>query len=177
MNEILDIILHTDEKLLDLVNTYGTFTYVILFTIIFCETGLVFFPFLPGDALLFAAGILASTGALNVVLLARILIAAAILGNTSNYLIGRFASKYFLRIKNKLFHRYLKEAGDFYEKHGGNAIVLSRFFPIVRTYVPFVAGVTKMDARTYTFYNVFGGIFWVVLFVFGGYFFRKYPLG
>jgi len=175
MNEFLDIILHTDEKLLEMVNTYGTYTYAILFTIIFCETGLVFFPFLPGDALLFAAGILASTGALNVLLLAGILVAAAILGNTSNYFIGRFASRYFLRIKNKLFHRYLAEAGAFYEKHGGNAIVLSRFFPIVRTYVPFVAGVTKMDARAYTLYNVFGGVFWVAIFVFGGYFLGNIP--
>ena len=175
MNEILDIILHTDEKLLDLVNAYGTFTYFILFTIIFCETGLVFFPFLPGDALLFAAGILAATGALNVFILAGILIAAAILGNTSNYFIGRYASQYFLKIKNKLFHKYLDEANAFYQEHGGKAIVISRFFPIVRTYVPFVAGVTKMDARTYSLYNIFGGIFWVVLFVFGGFFLGNIP--
>ncbi len=175
MNDFLDIILHTDEKLLDLVNTYGTYTYFILFMIIFCETGLVFFPFLPGDALLFAAGILAATGALNVLTLAGVLTAAAILGNTSNYFIGRYASQYFLKIKNKIFHKYLNDAHAFYEKHGGIAIVISRFFPIVRTYVPFVAGVTKMDARTYTLYNVTGGIFWVVLFVFGGYFLGNIP--
>lgn len=175
MNDFFDIILHTDEKLLDLVNNYGTFTYVILFMIIFCETGLVFFPFLPGDALLFAAGIMAATGALNVLILAGILTAAAILGNTSNYFIGRYASQYFLRIKNQLFHKYLNQAHAFYEEHGGKAIVISRFFPIVRTYVPFVAGVTKMDARTYTLYNVFGGIFWVALFVFGGYFLGNIP--
>jgi len=175
MSEFLDIILHTDEKLLDLVNIYGTYTYFILFMIIFCETGLVFFPFLPGDALLFAAGILAATGALNVLTLAGLLTAAAILGNTSNYFIGRYASQYFLKIKNQLFHKYLKDAHTFYEKHGGSAIVISRFFPIVRTYVPFVAGVTKMDARTYTLYNVFGGVFWVALFVFGGYFLGNIP--
>lgn len=175
MNDFIDLILHTDEKLLDLVTNYGTYTYIILFAIIFCETGLVFFPFLPGDALLFAAGIMAATGALNVFLLAGVLIAAAILGNTSNYFIGRYASQYFLKIKNQLFHKYLKEANDFYEQHGGKAIVISRFFPIVRTYVPFVAGITKMDARTYTLYNVFGGIFWVVLFVFGGYFLGNIP--
>lgn len=175
MNDFFDIILHTDEKLLDLVNNYGTYTYAILFMIIFCETGLVFFPFLPGDALLFAAGILAATGALNVLILAGILTAAAILGNTSNYFIGRYASKYFLRIKNSLFHKYLDDATAFYNKHGGKAIVISRFFPIVRTYVPFVAGVTIMDARIYTIYNVFGGIFWVALFVFGGYFLGNIP--
>ncbi|MFK7980246.1 MAG: VTT domain-containing protein [Saprospiraceae bacterium] len=175
MNDFLDIILHTDEKLLDLVNTYGSYTYFILFMIIFCETGLVFFPFLPGDALLFAAGILAATGALNVLTLAGILTAAAILGNTSNYFIGRYASQYFLKIKSRLFHKYLNEAHAFYEEHGGKAIVISRFFPIVRTYVPFVAGVTKMDARIYTLYNVTGGIFWVALFVFGGYFLGNIP--
>jgi membrane-associated protein len=175
MNEIFDIILHTDEKLLDLVNQYGNYTYGILFIIIFCETGLVFFPFLPGDALLFAAGVLCSTTALNVFILAGLLIAAAILGNTSNYFIGRYASKYFLRIKNRLFHKYLDEATVFYNKHGGKAIVISRFFPIVRTYVPFVAGVTKMNARTYTLYNVLGGVFWVAIFVFGGYFLGNIP--
>ena len=175
MNDFLDIILHTDEKLLDLVNSYGSYTYFILFMIIFCETGLVFFPFLPGDALLFAAGILAATGALNVLTLAGILTAAAILGNTSNYFIGRYASQYFLKIKSRLFHKYLNEAHAFYEEHGGKAIVISRFFPIVRTYVPFVAGVTKMDARVYTLYNVTGGIFWVALFVFGGYFLGNIP--
>lgn len=175
MNEFLDLILHTDEKLLDMVSNYGTYTYIILFAIIFCETGLVFFPFLPGDALLFAAGIMAATGALNVLILAGVLTAAAILGNTSNYFIGRYASQYFLKIKNQLFHRYLNQANDFYQEHGGKAIVISRFFPIVRTYVPFVAGVTKMDARTYTLYNVSGGIFWVALFVFGGYFLGNIP--
>ena len=175
MNDFLDIILHTDEKLLDLVNTYGNYTYFILFMIIFCETGLVFFPFLPGDALLFAAGILAATGALNVLTLAGILTVAAILGNTSNYFIGRYAAQYFLKIKNRLFHKYLNDAHAFYEEHGGKAIVISRFFPIVRTYVPFVAGVTKMDARVYTLYNVTGGIFWVALFVFGGYFLGNIP--
>jgi len=175
MNDFIDLILHTDEKLLDLVTNYGTYTYLILFAIIFCETGLVFFPFLPGDALLFAAGIMAATGALNVLVLAGILTAAAILGNTSNYFIGRYASQYFLKIKNQLFHKYLDEANDFYQEHGGKAIVISRFFPIVRTYVPFVAGVTKMDAATYTLYNVFGGIFWVALFVFGGYFLGNIP--
>lgn len=175
MNDFFDIIIHTDEKLLELVNQYGTNTYLILFTIIFCETGLVFFPFLPGDALLFAAGILAATGALNVYMLAAILIVAAILGNTINYFIGRYASQYFLRIKNRIFQKYLREATFFYNKHGGKAIVISRFFPIVRTYVPFVAGVTKMNAKSYTLYNVLGGIFWVFLFVFGGYFLGNIP--
>lgn len=175
MNEFLDILLHTDEKLLDMVNQYGIYSYAILFLIIFSETGLVFFPFLPGDALLFAGGILASTGALNVLVLAGVLTSAAILGNTSNYFIGRYASQFFLKIKNRLFHKYLDDATVFYHKHGGKAIVISRFFPIVRTYVPFVAGVTKMDFKIYSIYNIFGGVFWVAIFVFGGYFLGNIP--
>ncbi len=169
MNEFLEMILHTDEVLLDIVNRYGTFTYVILFLIIFCETGLVLFPFLPGDALLFSAGIIAATGVLNVYTLIVLLIIAAILGNTSNYFIGRYASNFFLKIKSPIFHRYLQQATIFYKKHGGKAIVLSRFFPIVRTYVPFVAGLTRMNLKAYSTYNISGGIFWVTLFVFGGY--------
>ena len=175
MTDFFDFILHTDEQLLRVVNTYGTLTYAILFGIIFCETGLVFFPFLPGDALLFAAGILAATGALNVWLLAGVLLAAAILGNSSNYFIGRYASKYFLKIKNRFFRKYLYNATVFYDQHGGKAIVLSRFFPIVRTYVPFVAGLTKMNVQVYTFFNVAGAFAWVILFVFGGYFLGNIP--
>ena len=175
MNEFLEIIFHTDEALLNVVNRHGAFTYVILFLIIFCETGLVFFPFLPGDALLFSAGVIAAAGAFNVYILLVLLILAAILGNTSNYFIGRYAAHFFLKIKNRTFHKYLEQANIFYEKHGGKAVVLSRFFPIVRTYVPFVAGITQMRFKTYTIYNVLGGIFWVVLFVFGGYLLGNIP--
>ena len=169
MESLLEIIMNTDEALIALVRDYGTVTYIILFFIIFCETGLVFFPFLPGDALLFSAGVVSATDALNVWILIAVFISAAILGNTSNYFIGRYASSYFLKIKNKTFQRYLAESKDFYEERGGMAIVFSRYFPILRTYVPFIAGIAHMNATTYTTYNVLGGIGWVLLFVVGGY--------
>lgn len=169
MESLLEIIMNTDEALIALVRDYGTVTYIILFLIIFSETGLVFFPFLPGDALLFSAGMVSATDALNVWVLIAVFISAAILGNTSNYFIGRYASNYFLKIKNQTFQRYMKESEDFYEERGGMAIVLSRFFPILRTYVPFIAGISHMNAAKYTTYNVLGGIGWVVLFVLGGY--------
>ena len=169
MDNLLEIIMHTDDALIDLVKNYGTVTYIILFLIIFSETGLVFFPFLPGDALLFSAGVVSATDALHVGILALILTVAAILGNTSNYFIGKYASNYFLKIKNQTFQRYMRESRLFYEERGGMAIVFSRFFPILRTYVPFVAGITHMNSRTYTIYNVLGGTAWVIIFVFGGY--------
>lgn len=169
MESLLEIIMNTDEALIALVKDYGTVTYIILFVIIFSETGLVFFPFLPGDALLFSAGMVSATDALNVWILVAVFISAAILGNTSNYFIGRYASNYFLKIKNQTFQRYMKESKDFYEERGGMAIVFSRFFPVLRTYVPFIAGISHMNAATYTTYNVLGGIGWVLLFVLGGY--------
>jgi len=169
MDNLLEIIMHTDDALIDLVKNYGTVTYIILFVIIFSETGLVFFPFLPGDALLFSAGMVSATDALHVGVLVLVLTVAAILGNTSNYFIGKYASNYFLKIKNQTFQRYMRESRLFYEERGGMAIVFSRFFPILRTYVPFVAGITHMNASTYTTYNILGGIAWVFIFVFGGY--------
>ncbi len=169
MESLLEIIMNTDEALIALVRDYGTVTYIILFLIIFSETGLVFFPFLPGDALLFSAGMVSATDALNVWILIAVFISAAILGNTSNYFIGRYASNYFLKIKNQTFQRYMEESRTFYEERGGMAIVFSRFFPILRTYVPFIAGISHMNAATYTTYNVLGGVGWVLLFVLGGY--------
>ncbi len=168
MESLLEIIMNTDEALIALVSDYGTVTYIILFLIVFSETGLVFFPFLPGDALLFSAGVVSATDALNVWILIAVFIAAALLGNTSNYFVGRYASSYFLKIKNQTFQRYMKESRDFYEERGGMAIVVSRFFPILRTYVPFIAGISHMDAVKYTTYNVLGGLGWVFLFVLGG---------
>ena len=161
--------MNTDEALIEWVKNYGTATYIILFLIIFSETGLVFFPFLPGDALLFSAGVVSATDALNVGLLVVVLIAAAILGNTSNYFIGRYASSFFLKIKNETFKKYMRDSQLFYEERGGMAIIFSRFFPILRTYVPFVAGISHMNAATYTTYNVIGGVAWVLIFVVGGY--------
>ena len=167
---IADIISNTQGTVEDLLDKHGQRLYLILFLIIFLETGIVFFPFLPGDGLLLAVGVVtASSGGLDITTLILVLIAAAILGNTSNYFIGRFAGHQFLKIKNKRFHSYLDRTNEFYDKHGGKAVAISRFFPIVRTYVPFVAGITKMNFISFTFFNVVGGISWVIIFTLGGY--------
>ena len=175
--ELLDIVLHLDVHLLRWVEQYGVWIYAILFAIIFSETGFVVTPFLPGDSLLFVAGAIAATGAMNVHLLAVLLIVAAVLGNSVNYAIGRWLGKTFFRDRGSrwLNPRHLEKAHAFYEHHGGKAIVISRFLPIVRTYVPFVAGMAAMKARTYTAYNVAGGVLWIVSLLYVGYFFGNIP--
>lgn len=177
MQFIIDFILHIDEHLVDLVNTYGTLIYVILFLIIFCETGLVVTPFLPGDSLLFAAGALAAAGDMNVLLLLIICIAAAILGNTSNFLIGKYIGpRVFERGRIKLINQeYLLRTQAFFAKHGPKAIVISRFLPIFRTFVPFVAGVGKMDTAKFSLYNIASGFLWVTPVTLAGYFFGNIP--
>jgi membrane-associated protein len=157
--------------------TYNeTLTYVILFFIIFSETGLVIFPFFPGDALLLTVGVIAVTGALNIWILVPVLIAAAILGNTSNYFIGKLAGKRIIKFENKHFQRYLKNTDTFYDKHGGKAVMYSRFFPIFRTYVPFVAGITRMNFFDFMKFNILGGVIWVLLFTWGGYMVSEIPI-
>ena len=175
--ELLDIILHLDVHLLKWVEEYGVWIYAILFAIIFSETGFVVTPFLPGDSLLFVAGAIAATGAMNVHLLAVLLIVAAVLGNSVNYAIGRWLGKTFFRDRGSrwLNPKHLEKAHAFYEHHGGKAIVISRFLPIVRTYVPFVAGMAAMEAKTYTAYNVAGGVLWVASLLYVGYFFGNIP--
>ena len=175
--ELLDIILHLDVHLLRWVEEYGVWIYAILFAIIFSETGFVVTPFLPGDSLLFVAGAIAATGAMNVHLLAALLIVAAVLGNSVNYAIGRWLGKTFFRDRGSrwLNPKHLEKAHAFYEHHGGKAIVISRFLPIVRTYVPFVAGMAAMEAKTYTAYNVAGGVLWVASLLYVGYFFGNIP--
>lgn len=172
---IIDFILHIDVHLAELVAQYGTWVYVILFVIIFCETGLVVTPFLPGDSLLFVAGALASMpdNSLHVHWLVLILIAAAILGDASNYTIGRiFGEKLFSNPNSKIFKQsYLDKTHAFYEKYGGKTIILARFVPIVRTFAPFVAGMGHMSYRHFALYNVVGGIIWVVLFSYAGFLF------
>ena len=172
---LIDFVLHIDVHLAELVAQYGLLIYGILFAIIFCETGLVVTPFLPGDSLLFVAGALASLGTndMNVHLLVALLIVAAILGDGVNYFIGRFfGERLFSNPNSKIFKQaYLDKTHAFYEKHGGKTIVLARFVPIIRTFAPFVAGMGKMNYSFFVFYNVTGGIFWVALFTYAGYFF------
>lgn len=171
----MDFVLHIDVHLAELIAMYGIWVYAILFLIIFCETGLVVTPFLPGDSLLFVAGALAAMPAnqMNVHLIVLILIGAAILGDASNYTIGRlFGDKLFDNPNSRIFKQsYLQKTHVFYEKHGGKTIILARFVPIIRTFAPFVAGMGSMSYRHFAVFNVIGGIIWVVLFSYGGYFF------
>ena len=173
----VDLILHVDQHLLELFNDYGLWIYAILFLIIFCETGLVVTPLLPGDSLLFAAGALIASSSLNVHLMAATLITAAILGNVVNYTIGRFFGKQlFSNPESRIFRRdYLRRAEDFFARYGGRAIVLTRFAPIIRTFVPFAAGMGAMHYGRFMAYNVAGGVAWVGIFLYAGYFFGNLP--
>jgi len=176
---ILDIFLKLDEVLHGVLQTWGPWTYVLLFAIIVCETGLVITPFLPGDSLLFAAGAMAALypDDLNVVLLLVLLSVAAIIGDTLNYAIGRWIGPKAFTINRWFLKReHLERTQAFYEKHGGKTIVLARFVPIVRTFAPFVAGVGRMHYPTFLFYNVAGGIAWVVICTLAGYFFGNVPV-
>ena len=176
MNEILEFFLNLDEVLKEVVGQYGTLTYVLLFLVIFAETGLVVTPFLPGDSLLFAAGAIAATGALNIVVVWLGLCVAAILGDTVNYWIGHFIGPRAFKSNSRFLKKeYLDRTHAFYEKHGGKTIVLARFIPIIRTFAPFVAGVGAMTYSHFIFYNVIGGVLWVTLFTFAGYWFGGLP--
>jgi membrane-associated protein len=172
INYLIDLFLNLDDHLHELILQYGAYTYGILFSVIFAETGFVFTPFLPGDSLLFAAGTFAAKGSFNPHILFLLLTAAAIIGDTVNYWIGHYIGlKIFDRFPKLLKREYLDRTHQFYEKHGGKTIILARFVPIVRTFAPFVAGVGSMTYPKFISYNVIGGIVWVGLFVYGGYFF------
>ena len=171
---LIDLFLHLDEHLANIINQYGTWTYAILFLIIFMETGFVVTPFLPGDSLLFAAGTLAPLSDLNIWLIVVLLIIAAIAGDTVNYWIGHYLGERAYNIK-WIKREYLDRTHTFFQKHGGKTIFLARFVPIVRTFAPFVAGMGKMSYGYFFSYNVFGGIVWVLLFTFLGYFFGNIP--
>lgn len=173
----LDLILHLDVYLDLLVNNYGPWIYAILFLVIFCETGLVVMPFLPGDSLLFIAGAVAAGGGMDPVLLGALLMLAAILGDSTNYVIGRTAGeKLFSNPNSKIFRRdYLQKTHDFYDKHGGKTVTLARFLPIIRTFAPFVAGVAKMPYPRFFGFSVLGTILWVGGLVTLGYFFGNVP--
>lgn len=175
---IFDAILHIDKHLNQVIVEYGVWIYLLLFVIIFIETGLVAMPFLPGDSLLFAVGTFAAIGALNIYWTILLLIVAAILGDSVNYAIGKFLGpKVFSKEEARFFKKeYLERTRRFYEKYGNKTIVLARFVPIVRTFAPFVAGIGRMRYGLFLFYNVFGGALWVVTFILGGYFFGNIPL-
>ncbi len=174
IQEVIKIFLHLDAYLVALAANYGVAIYALIFVVIFCETGLIITPFLPGDSLLFAAGALsAGAGNLNFWTLFVIITVAAILGDTINYSIGKYTgTKAFGNGDSKIFKKeYLIQTENFYTKHGEKAIVLGRFFPIVRTFVPFVAGIGKMNYSKFAFYNITGAVIWVFVFLAGGYLF------
>ena len=175
-SKIIDLFLHLDVHLHELILQYGTFTYSILFAVIFAETGLVFTPFLPGDSLLFAAGTFAAKGAFNPHLLFILLTIAAILGDTVNYWIGHYIGMKVFNWKIPFLKKeHLERTHQFYEKYGGKTIIIARFVPIVRTFAPFVAGIGSMTYSKFITYNVVGGILWVAIFIYGGYFFGNLP--
>lgn len=175
--QFVDIVLHLDKHLAMLVQQYGTWIYAILFVIIFSETGFVVTPFLPGDSLLFVAGALAALGGMDIRLLIATLLAAAVLGNQVNYHIGRYIGpRVFQWEDSRLFNRKsLEKTHAFYEKHGGKAVVISRFLPLFRTFVPFVAGVGAMSYASFTAFNVAGALLWVVSLTLAGYWFGNVP--
>ncbi|WP_394262098.1 DedA family protein [Moraxella boevrei] len=174
---LIDFILHIGDHLQELVNNYGNWIYAILFLIVFCETGLVVTPFLPGDSMLFAAGAIAAVGEMNVWLLMVLLIIAAVLGDFVNFEIGKhFGKKLFSNPDSKVFKQaYLQKTHDYYAKYGGRTIIIARFIPIVRTFAPFVGGMGNMPYAQFARYNVIGAVIWVVLFTMLGYSFGQLP--
>jgi membrane-associated protein len=183
LQELIDFILHIDARLTELVAEYGAWVYGLLFAIVFAETGLVIAPFLPGDSLLFAAGGLAATGALDIRVVVVLLIVAAIAGDAVNYSVGRYLGPRMFHaddsagVLHRLLNRHhLDRAHEFFERHGGKAVVLARFVPIVRTFVPFVAGAGAMRYSVFAFYNVAGALLWVAVCVGAGYVFGNVPI-
>jgi len=180
---VIDFLLHADKKLLELVATYGSWVYVILFAIVFAETGFVVTPFLPGDSLLFATGALCATGALKTPVAAGLLFAAAFTGNAVNYTVGRMVGPRVFNAHDRrtplhrlLNEQHLKRAHEFFEQYGGKAVILGRFVPIVRTFVPFVAGAAQMRSAAFGFYNLVGAAGWVILCVGAGLLFGNVPI-
>lgn len=177
MMELLDFILHVDRHLTEFVAAYGIYVYALLFLIVFVETGLVVMPFLPGDSLLFAAGAIAATGAMDPALLCLLLLVAAILGDTLNYHVGKFIGPRVFEHDSRWIKReYLLRTQAFFETHGGKTIIFARFIPIVRTFAPFVAGVGTMPYARFLAFNVVGALLWVVSFVLLGYYFGNLPV-
>lgn len=176
MTNYINIFLHIDQYLLMLLQHFGIWTYVILFGIIFCECGIILTPFLPGESLLFAIGALSARGALHVGIISVTLVMAAILGGIINYYIGLYVGKNLVEgSSSKKFQKYLQRTHVFYERHGGAAVVFARFIPIIRTYVPFVAGIAKMSQKLFIFYNIAGALIWILSFISLSYFFGSIP--
>jgi membrane-associated protein len=177
ISSIVDVFLHLDEHLADFIGQYGLWTYGVLFLIVFCETGLVVTPFLPGDSLLFAAGSMAALGVLSPHTLFVLLSVAGILGDSVNYFVGhKLGPRVFRGEARFLRKEYLDRTHRFYEKYGGKTIILARFVPIIRTFAPFVAGVGAMTYSKFILYNIVGGLLWVAMFVYGGFYFGNIPL-
>ncbi len=174
---LVDFILHIGDHLQELVKNYGNWIYAILFAIVFCETGLVVLPFLPGDSMLFAAGTIAAVGDMNIFVLIGLLIVAAILGDFVNFEIGKhFGQKLFSNPNSKIFKQsYLQKTHDYYERYGGRTIIIARFIPIVRTFAPFVGEMGNMNYAQFARYNIVGAVLWVVSFTTLGYFFGQLP--
>lgn len=175
----IDLILHLDKHLPEIMAAYGHLIYAILFMVVFCETGLVVTPFLPGDSLLFACGALAATApeGMDIKIITVIFLISAVLGDACNYMIGEHLGMKLINSPKSIIKKeHIDKASDFYAKHGHKAIFLARFVPIVRTFAPFVAGIGKMHYLTFAHYNVIGAVVWVVIFVGGGYFFGNIPL-
>lgn len=177
IRHLVDLFLHLDVHLNSVIQQYGTGTYAILIAVIFCETGLVITPILPGDSLLFAAGAFAATGSLDPWILFATLSIAAILGDALNYSVGKFFGEKLMKKYPQIFKKeYLQKTQDFYERYGGKTVVFARFVPIVRTFAPFMAGAGKMSYSRFATYNIFGGVLWIALFVLGGFYFGNIPL-
>ena len=177
LTQFIDLVLHLDTHLAALIAQYGTWIYLILFLIIFCETGLVITPFLPGDSLLFVAGTMAAVGSMDVHGLFALLSLAAFCGDNTNYWIGHYVGpRIFRRERSRLLNpAHLQRTQRFYEKHGGKTIVLARFMPIVRTFAPFVAGIGRMRYASFVFYSFSGSVLWISFFVYAGYYFGNIP--
>jgi membrane-associated protein len=175
---LVDFVVHLDQHLLEFVQQHGAWIYLLLFLIVFCETGLVVTPFLPGDSLLFVAGTVAALGGINVHLLVALLITAAVLGDSLNYALGRYLGpRVFRNDRSRLFRKeYLDRTNRFFDRHGGKTIIIARFVPIVRTYAPFVAGIGHMHYGRFLFYNVIGAVVWVMSLTYAGYFFGNLPV-
>ena len=174
---LIDLFLHLDKHLSMIIRQFGVVTYVILFIVIFCETGLVVTPMLPGDSLLFVVGAFAARGDLDLTLVYVLLCIAAVAGNTANYHIGRFVGpKVFEKDRRYLKREYLDRTHAFYEKYGGKTIVIARFLPIIRTFAPFVAGIGRMNYRRFALYNLAGCVAWITSFILSGYFFGNIPI-